>query len=91
MIVTQMLYSLQRKLQCKEHYKNQKMKWASQNMGNYRLVFSEINSHLYENYFYWNESKLYKNIRREYPKSPIKADVFPNVARRRVHHRYQTN
>lgn len=86
MIVTQLLYSVERKLQCKEHFKNQKNKWASENMGNYRLVFSENNSYLYENYFYWNESKLYKNIKREEPKSPIKTDVFPNAARKKVHH-----
>lgn len=34
--------------------------WESKNMGNYRLVFSEKNSKLYEKYFYLNESSLYR-------------------------------
>lgn len=35
-------------------------------MGNYRLVFSEKNSALYEQYFYSNENTLYK---KKCPKS----------------------
>lgn len=33
-------------------------------MGNYRLVFSEKNAHLYKHYFYCNESAIYRHTRR---------------------------
>lgn len=47
-------------LECKEHLKSLNNKWESEHLGNYRLVYSDKNSHLYERFFYWNENMLYR-------------------------------
>eukprot|EP00102_Acyrthosiphon_pisum_P003478 XP_001946028.2 PREDICTED: tubulin polyglutamylase TTLL6-like isoform X1 [Acyrthosiphon pisum] len=51
----------QRMLKCKEHFEQQNNVWQSKNMGNYRLVFSEKNAHLYEHFYYCNESAIYRH------------------------------
>lgn len=68
------IFSKQRILACKEHFKQQSNLWEQENMGNYRIVFSEKNSHLYEHFFYWNESStLYRNTIRSllHPQSSL--------------------
>lgn len=55
------IFSKQRMLACKENVEKQNEIWESENMGNYRLVFSEKNMHLYKQYFYLNESTIYRN------------------------------
>lgn len=51
-------------LRCKEHFEQQNNVWQSKNMGNYRLVFSEKNAHLYEHFYYCNESAIYRHTCR---------------------------
>lgn len=47
-------------LACKEHFEQQNEIWENENMGNYRLVFSEKNLDSYIRFFYCNESPLYR-------------------------------
>ncbi|VVC30459.1 Tubulin-tyrosine ligase/Tubulin polyglutamylase [Cinara cedri] len=67
----------QRKIQCKEYFERENKKWASENMGDYRLVFSGQNSNLYERYFYWNESTLYQNTPKTTPEPNTKPKTKP--------------
>ncbi|XP_050528158.1 tubulin polyglutamylase TTLL6-like [Daktulosphaira vitifoliae] len=51
----------QRILECKKMCEENKRSWEMKNMGNYRLIYPEKDSNLYEKFFYQNESTLYKN------------------------------
>lgn len=56
-------YSKQKMLAYKESLEQQNKVWERDNMGNYRLVFSDENAHLYEHFFNSNESSLYRTQR----------------------------
>lgn len=69
-------YSKQRMLEYKESLEQQNNIWERNNMGNYRLVFSDDNAHLYEHFFYLNESSLYRTTQRSKSVIPFQTKVY---------------
>lgn len=64
--------SKQKVIECQKQFDQYNNAWESNNLGNYRLVYSKKNESLYNQYFYCNESLIYQDVSRSLLQKSLK-------------------